>query len=1386
MKAILFGGMAFAAFLTTAGDFTDFGRLAAGERAFLKVGLWAFPVACDFDGDGDLDLVVCCPGYPHHGIYLFENPTPKGERNAFPTFRKGVKISDAAYFNFVRANARPDAPVTIAGKAAWDFRTALMTNAVPFRGLKENVHVHSPRSNVWRLQDMNGDGRDDVLVGVGDWSGYGWNDRYDAKGNWTNEMVTGYVYLAKNVRGAGPEAEYGPAERLADETGKPLTTVGAPMPMAEDWAKRGMNDILCGSFVNGFTFFRNAGTRAEPRFAPGVPVIAADGKPLEMELCMITPSACDWDGDGDLDILCGDEDGRVAFIENTGRLAPEGYPVFNQPRYFLQEPDFAAFGALVTPCACDWDGDGDFDLVCGDSSGHLAVLENVSGKGVGDPEWKMPRFFTCRGRRIEIRAGANGSIQGPVEERWGYTVPSVADWDGDGFLDLVVNSIFGDVVWYRNPGCRGTTELEPARPVEVEWQGAQPALAWGWRKPQGKALLTQWRTTPCALDWTGDGLVDLVMLDQEGYLALFERFRDAAGVLRLKAPVRAFRWADGRPMRLATGWAGASGRRKICFSDWNGDGRPDLIVNGHNADLLVQVGAKDGAWHFENRGRLGARRLHNHTTAPTAADFDGDGRDEVVVGAEDGFFYLRAPEDAGSATEDLVRFVDPLIGTGTLRKDTGNAAAMIPAACVPFGGVKWAPMTRLTRIGQVCYADRDETFMGVVATRKPCPWMGDFGQFSFQARVNTSETALSKRAVRLDRGRSAFRPDYLKTVDADGVVMEVAPASHAAFLRVTFPDGAKERRVMIDASRRFDGVFDDRKPAHGRIDFFDTSHRCVMMWNRDRVDGRSGPVLKNWCAFARLDLSVPYEACGGGEEGDETTGWISFGDGVKSVVFRIGLSAVAADQCFGNACSELSGYGGDDFGDTAAVSRKTWNRKLRTVEIEADDDVKKVFYTAMYHALMYPAEFSEGGRYYSAFDDAVHDGVAYTSYSLWDTYRAEHPLLTLIAPERVDGMMTSLLNAYREGGWLPKWPNPAYTGIMVGSPAEIVLAEAYVKGFRGFDRDLAYEAVRKCATVPVPNDGTYNWPDRADWSGHPEVRGGLTTYMSLGYVAADRTMESVSRTQDFGHDDLAAAALAEATGHADEAAYFRARSKNYTNIWHAAKGVFWPRNADGTWKANPSRGRPWPDFTEQTLDTAVWGVPYDVPGLVALHGGKARFVAALDRYFEKHFFGGRADGLSCHENETTHHAAYLYAAVGEYDRCAEKVRRILTTGYSSETWGMEGNDDCGQMSAWYVFSALGFYPLDPVSGEYVIGSPLVRRATLRIGAPYKPAVFTVVVRNQSKENALVRSVKLNGVELSSRRLRHADIVAGGLLEFEMAKDMRFSEKPKSTGKEGIE
>jgi hypothetical protein len=334
-------------------------------------------------------------------------------------------------------------------------------------------------------------------------------------------------------------------------------------------------------------------------------------------------------------------------------------PQFLSPRYFQQEADDLKFGALATPVGFDWDGDGDTDIICGNTAGYIGFIENLSGPGVERPKWAAPKYLEADGKIIRIQAGPNGSIQGPCEAKWGYTTQSIADWDSDGLPDLVVNSIWGKVHWYRNTGSRKSPKLAAAQAIEVEWDGPQPAMAYGWLRPEGNALLTQWRTTPVAVDWNRDGLVDLVMLDHEGYLAFFQRAK-VGNKLLLQPPQRVFIWefisepssvnstkrvdrSEGA-LRLNAGIAGKSGRRKLCITDWDGDGRLDVLLNSANANLLRQTTISKGKFYFTDMGALTQQNIEGHDVSPTTVDFDGDGIPDFLGGAEDGrFYYLRNP-----------------------------------------------------------------------------------------------------------------------------------------------------------------------------------------------------------------------------------------------------------------------------------------------------------------------------------------------------------------------------------------------------------------------------------------------------------------------------------------------------------------------------------------------------------------------------------------------------------------------------------------------------------------------------------------------------------------------------------------------------------------------
>jgi VCBS repeat protein len=603
----------------------------------LGVGLWAQPFPVDFDDDGDLDLVVLSGGKPDAGVYFFENPGCPMQPCAMPVFKAPVRKRD--YQRDAQISLLDDGfRVLTPGREHPNFLKDGFGAGVPLPLRTEDIHTSKGRvrANQWRYLDYENDGDLDLIVGIGDWAEYGWDDAYNERGEWTNGPLHGYVYLVPN-QGTTAAPRYG-KPRKVEAGGEPIDVFGMPSPNFADYDSDGDLDLICGEFMDGFTFFENTGSRRSPVYAGGRRL------PIKMDLQMITPVAVDWDGDGDPDLVVGDEDGRVAFIQN--QTDGDGELRFMPPHYFKQQADEVKFGALVTPVSFDWDGDGDEDLICGNTAGYIGFIENLDGGH--PPRWAAPVYLKAGGEVIRFQAGENGSIQGPAEAKWGYTTLSVAYWDGDRLPDLVVNSIWGKLVWYRNTGTLKQPRLAAAQPVRINWDGASPKPDWNWWNPAPGEFASQWRTTPYATDWNGDGLTDIIMLDHEGYLALFERKSEDSelvlqpgrrvfigeGAAVFDGKQKVLEAGDGS-LRLNTGRAGKSGRRKFCFADWDGDGKQDLLVNSVSANLLRQVGEN----RFRDTGPVTDTVLAGHTTSPTTVDWDGDGVRDLLIGAEDGFFY---------------------------------------------------------------------------------------------------------------------------------------------------------------------------------------------------------------------------------------------------------------------------------------------------------------------------------------------------------------------------------------------------------------------------------------------------------------------------------------------------------------------------------------------------------------------------------------------------------------------------------------------------------------------------------------------------------------------------------------------------------------------------
>jgi hypothetical protein len=637
-------------FLTFCSERKDVGKLTSEPKpkdfeivkynnpnvsSYLGVGLWAWPLPMDYDGDGDMDMLVSCPDKPFNGLYFFENTS--GED--FPDFAPPVRIGDAIK-NVQISHFEEGIKVNIPGAELVDFKTDLASKEKPLFDSEElKKGFEKVRFNQWKMVDYEGDGDLDVIVGIDDWADYGWDNAFNEKGEWINGPLHGFVFLLENIDG-----NYENRGRI-EAGGKMLDVYGAPSPNFADFDGDGDLDLICGEFLDRLTYFENIGTRQKPRYKVGE-FLKNDGGIIKMDLEMIIPVAVDWDKDGHVDLVVGDEDGRVALIRNTGNLQNQ-MPQFESPKYFRQQSDNLKFGALATPVSVDWDNDGDEDIISGNSAGYFAFIENLGGGE--NPVWKEPKLLEVEGKAIRIQAGENGSIQGPAEAKWGYTTLSVADWDGDGKKDIIFNSIWGRVEWIKNTG----NSLESPKPIKViRGNEETTSPAWNWWKSAQDELVTQWRTTPVAIDWDKDGITDLIMLDYEGYLSFYKGVNGNGNQAIL--PGKRIFYGDkasvytnrdeaknevGGLLRLNNAEAGGSGRRKISLVDWDQDGDLDLLINSVNVTWFENISQEDEKVVFHWNGPLSEKVLAGHTTSPTFVDWNKDGIWEILVGAEDGHFY---------------------------------------------------------------------------------------------------------------------------------------------------------------------------------------------------------------------------------------------------------------------------------------------------------------------------------------------------------------------------------------------------------------------------------------------------------------------------------------------------------------------------------------------------------------------------------------------------------------------------------------------------------------------------------------------------------------------------------------------------------------------------
>jgi predicted alpha-1,2-mannosidase len=715
-------------------------------------------------------------------------------------------------------------------------------------------------------------------------------------------------------------------------------------------------------------------------------------------------------------------------------------------------------------------------------------------------------------------------------------------------------------------------------------------------------------------------------------------------------------------------------------------------------------------------------------------------------------FLFFAP-DLLAAHLDPLAYVNPLIGTQKSRIGYGGT---MPFVSPPFAMTNWTPQTRQNKISITSYEYDDRAISGFIGTHQPAIWMGDYGYITLMPQVGELRTTPEARQLAFSHSEETAKPDYyavsLRIADGARIRAEMTATERCAFLRFRFPS-AGVTRVLVEVSRP--GV-----PGFATVD---QRAREITGYNPHRMDAHLGPhKLPNFKGYFVVQFRQTPENGGtyGLEKVDASASRGAFAEfrPGELVEVRVGTSFLSIDQARANLRHEIPDW---NFDAVRAKLHYSWAEKLGRLELEGATDRERTrLHTALYHSLLYPRIFSEYGQYYSAFDDRHHSGESYTAYSIWDTFRAENSLLTLFAPERIDGMITALLQNFQEGGWMPKWPNPSYTNIMIATHADSLVAEAFRKGFHGFDRELAWKAVFKDAMVPPDGDTSRRWLDREEGTPY-EARAGLTYYKQLGYIPTDKTDEAASSTLEDSYDDWCVAQIAKALAREDDYRFFLVRSLNDRNLFNPALGLMNGKTSDGRWapiggSQDTQENRSVAGWTEGDAWAYTWSPLHDQAGLIQLMGGRESYAAKLDA----HFSGGH----NVHSNEPSHHYGYLYDFAGQPWKTQAKVREIAAAEYGYDAGGLDGDDDCGQMSAWLLFTAMGFYPVNPASGEYMIGSPMYSRVSIRL---QNGKTFSVIAESVSARNLYIQSATLDGKPLNEPLITWEQIQSGARLKFRM-------------------
>lgn len=709
----------------------------------------------------------------------------------------------------------------------------------------------------------------------------------------------------------------------------------------------------------------------------------------------------------------------------------------------------------------------------------------------------------------------------------------------------------------------------------------------------------------------------------------------------------------------------------------------------------------------------------------------------------------------GQEMEDLTQFVDPRIGTG-------GHGHVFYGANVPYGFIQLGPTSIPQSWDWVSgYHVSDSTVIGFPHTHLSGTGIGDLhdinvmpvvGEVTYsRGDASSYETGLWSYS---DRSKEVVTPGYYRThLSRYNVDVELTATKRVGFHKYTFL-GNESPAIVFDMVNG--GCWDKTTEAVIRVvnDSTVSGYRYSKGWADDqRVFFRA--------EFSRKFDNVEFIVNDSVKEGDMAKGAqlfarVNFAAGNQEPVYmKVALSPTSEEGAQLNMQTELSGW---DFEKTIADAKAAWNKELNKVKVYTTDEAsKKIFYTSLYHTLFAPSEFCDvNGDYYGA-DKQMHKGegfVNYTTFSLWDTYRAAQPLMTILHPEKMSDIINTMLHIHQQQGKLPVWHlMGCETNCMVGNPGVPVVADAILKDIKGFDTELAFKALKESSMLPER---------------------GMEHRIEYGFIPADKMTEAIAYDMEYAIADWAVAQAAQKLGKQEDYEYFLKRSKSYKNYFDASTGFMRGKMLDGSWRTPFSpyaSSHREDDYCEGNAWQYTWLVPHDVEGLVECFGSKEAFVNKLDSLFLANGDMGEASspdisgliGQYAHGNEPSHHTVYLYTLVGQPWKTADRIKQILHTMYTDQPDGLSGNEDVGQMSAWYILSSFGFYQVEPAGGKFVFGYPNFDKVEITVPA----GKFVIERENKGQQNNYIQGIVLNGTEYKKPWIEYADIMKGGELKFLM-------------------